>query len=503
MLRAAAGAMLVFAAIAPLLPVTALADTGVVDVSNSPTRPEGEESLAVNPVNPQDVVVGSNAIDSNFDLPGGGAVAPCSAWVSHDGGSTWKTVNLNSQFAQGADQAGVFDRHGNAYFVCDLAAAVAFWRSTDGGDTWTGPTLVATIADAQGHVIDRPFIAVDNSGGPRDGTVYVGFESFFTDLITAVYVRSSSDGGTTWSPVTRADGLDFVPMVDPRQYPAVDANGTLYVEYVAGFNDNPLPVIQPSAMSIVVARSTDGGATFTRSAVDSHVQRVNSPYEATGFFFETIAAIATDPRHPGHVAVAWPDSRSGEARIVLSNSVDGGVTWTPPIDVPDDAAGHGNNHDHVSLSYLPDGRIVTVWRDRRFTGGAWAGGFDLFARVVSIGAGGALRPGATVRLTTAPQPTPNCIPCEYFASTAGPEGVSAAWEEMRGANSDVVYRRVSLAGFQAPTPPPVAVPTSTLPNTGTRVDAVLLVGFLGLLVASALIRALSWRRHHRRAQPSG
>jgi len=39
MLRAAAGAMLVFAAIAPLLPVTALADTGVVDVSNShPSR---------------------------------------------------------------------------------------------------------------------------------------------------------------------------------------------------------------------------------------------------------------------------------------------------------------------------------------------------------------------------------------------------------------------------------------------------------------------------------
>lgn len=86
--RYAAASMLLCAVAAPLLPISVRADTGVVDVSNTPTRPEGEESIAVNPANPDDVVVGSNALHSNFDLtddPTNPNLAPCVAWVSHNG----------------------------------------------------------------------------------------------------------------------------------------------------------------------------------------------------------------------------------------------------------------------------------------------------------------------------------------------------------------------------------------------------------------------------------
>ena len=484
-------------ALALLAPAIVQADSVVQDVSNTLTRPEGEESLAVNPINTNNILVGANQIPSqevtSFPNPSE-ANAPCGLWVSHDGGATWSVVNLPG-FGQGADQSVVFDRHGTAYYACDQllgiggVGGIVVWRSADGGDHWTGPVTAAATLDSDGHLIDRPFLAVDTSGGPRDGTVYVGWESFFTEPISAVYLRSSTDGGQHWGAVTRPDGADFPSMIDPRQYPAVDANGTVYVEYVAGLGNSPaLPPVSP--MSIVVARSHDGGATFQRTAVDGHVVRGGSPQEATAFFLETIAAIATDPRRPGHVAVAWPDARSGESRIVLSDSVDGGVTWTVPLDIADDPAGHGNQHDHVAIAYAPDGRIGAIWRDHRDSGGGFTTPFGIFARMVSVGSAGELTPGTAVRMSTSPQPTANCIPCEYFAAAAGPDGLSAAWEEMRGANADAVFRRLPLSalGTQATMATPVIAAGQPLPDTsaGPGQAALGTLGIALLLLASVL-----------------
>jgi hypothetical protein len=485
----------VFVPLAP--PLIARADGAVHDVSNTPDPPEGEESVAVNPTDPDNVLVGANQIASQeltmFPNPGE-VKAPCSVWASHDGGSSWVGATLPG-FAHGADQSVVFDRHGTAYFSCDQSLQLVLWKSLDGGDTWTGPTTVAVSApDSNGQIIDRPFLAVDTSGGSRDGTVYAGWESFFTDLVAAVYLRSSTDGGQTWGAVTRPDSSSFPAMTDPRQYPAVGADGTLYVEYVAGLGDSPAAVPQPSPMSIVVARSVDGGATFTRTAVAGNVIRSDDPYEAIPGFFETIASIATDPHRAGHLAVAWPDARSGESRILVSDSVDGGIKWTAPMDVADDPLGRGNQHDHVSLAYLPDGGLAVVWRDRRDGGGAWSGQFGIFARSVSIGPADRLTPGAASRLTTSPQPTPNCIPCEYLASSAGPEGLSVAWEEMRGSNSDAVFRRIPLSVLNAGRPPGAPVTAQQLPNTNDGGDPATAMALLGAALATLARRRARRRR---------
>ena len=111
--------------------------------------------------------------------------------------------------------------------------------------------------------------------------------------------------------------------------------------------------------------------------------------------------MATDPHRAGRVAVAWPALVNNKSRILLRSSSDGGARWTAPIDVADDPAnrtyppstigteqyprGTGNEHDHVMLRYLPDGRIVVVWRDRRYTGGDWFKPWDIFARVIKTG----------------------------------------------------------------------------------------------------------------------
>jgi hypothetical protein len=432
--------------------------------------------------------------------PGNVSIGPsgattCAVWSSHDGGRTWNGGRLEetglgsnqpgagtqppaavpSEFGDpgnviSADQNTVFDRHGNAWYQCiDFGARtgdvkVFVYKSTDGGRTWGTP--VAGFSEEDTRIqLDRSFLAIDNSGGPRNGTLYLTWETmFYQAYLPEVYSRSSTDGGKTWGPVVRVDSDDNRAQWDPRQYPVVGPDGTLYIVYDAATFVSPGPGDPGlTPLKVMVGRSTDGGKTFTNTVVEPDVHRIMSPDEAFSYFVETIGAIAADPAHPGRLAVAWPDDRSGESRILMRSSSDGGRTWSGMIDVGDDPAGKGNQHDHVALAYLPDGRLLATWRDRRYSGGAFGNSFDVFTRVFDPASDGTLRPGATVRVTDAPQPdgegTHGSMPTEYLGLAADARGAAVAWNEMRGSLLDDVIRRVPVGAFG---------PASALPAPGAR-----------------------------------
>lgn len=411
-----------------------------------------EQSVAVDPTNTDNILIGS--IGSNLSS---------SPVVSHDCGRTWKAPTGFDTCT--GDQSTAWDRHGNAYFSCD---GTEVYHSSDRGDTWSAPVPAATPADNMGDAIDRPWLVVDKTGGPRDGTVYLTWESFFTNPLGWVLERSSTDHGQTWGPVHRVDDPNGMTQQNPRNFPALDADGTLYVVYDEGLN--PFTLNQQNPISLIVARSTDGGVTYRRAVAASGVTRNSSPEEET----ELISSLAADPSpaRVGHLALAWADQRSGESRILLVDSLDGGVHWSKPADVTDDPSGKGNEHDHPQVAFLPDGRAVVVWRDRRCCGGQYADKYEIFARTLTIDSAGGLTPGATVPVTEAPQaPNSSSSTNEYIGVSAGPEGLNVAWDQMVGGTPQSVYRRLPLSAFPAPAAGAQTIPAAPSPATAPTAPA--------------------------------
>jgi hypothetical protein len=476
----------------------------VVDVSNTPKQAEGEETVAFNPTSPRNIIVGSNqwqplhyASSQDYVGLGPSGFTRCAVWASSDGGRSWHggpmpdrglgtfanpvhVPQVPDEFGDpgnifSADQHAVFDRHGTAYYTClDFGVGtgvevIDVWRSTDGGRTWSKPVDAFSQLTPADRQMDRPFLAIDQSHGPCDGTLYDAWERIFYDPLTPeVFVRSSRDGGLTWGQITRVDSAQYPSMQDARLFPMVGADGTLYTVYASGplhTEYNWAPQVQ--APSLVLATSTDCGRSFSYHWIAQNVPEATPPDEAEIELTEFIASMATDPRRAGRVAVAWPQMVDGASRILLRSSLDGGRTWTAPLDVADDPSGkpyppdvtlglpyppgNGNEHDHVMLRYLPDGRIVVAWRDRRYAGGSWADPWDIFARVISIARDGSLHPGRTVRVTPhSEQPTTTHrghMPSEYLGLAATPTGIGVSWDEMNGLYPDDVYRFIPLGAF--------------------------------------------------------
>jgi len=395
-------------------------DTGVVDASGGSTASQTEQTIAVDPTNPNNVLIGSlNGVT-----------------VSHDGGRTWKLTPLSCT----VDGNPAFDSQGTAFYECD-SNDIQIYQSDDHASTWEAPHPAIAGADNNGDLADRPWLV----RSPRDGRLVLGYESFFTNPVGWVFVKTSYDGGRTWSVQHQVDDLQSQPAEqDPRQIPAVGADGTIYVAYASGHN--PFPAGQMLPTSLIVARSHDDGATWTRAVAAANITRTRAPTEEA----EAISSLAADPspRRAGHLALAWADQRSGESRVLVVTSVDGGAHWSSPADIAGDPRGLGNQHDHPQIAFAPDGRLIVVWRDRRGTDGAWTSPYELFARALLVTSRGAVARGRVVTITAKPQqPNSSTMFDEYLGIAVGREGLSVAWNQPKGGVATTYYRRLALTSL--------------------------------------------------------
>src|SRR2546428_4109487 len=186
--------------------------------SDSAERQQVEPTIAVDPRNPQIVVAGAQ----DYRLLAVGEHRWHGYYKSTDGRKNWFVSLLpgfpgdnSSQglvsplhgFLATTDPVLAFDSVGNLYYAgialdkpkVPFEAFVAKFVS-DGAD-YAGVTMIPSGTD-------KPWVAVDTSGGPNNGNLYVAYQGIISNKIGGGLFVRSADGASTFSnPILVAGGL--------------------------------------------------------------------------------------------------------------------------------------------------------------------------------------------------------------------------------------------------------------------------------------------------------
>jgi Secretion system C-terminal sorting domain len=299
-----------------------------------------EPSLAVDPTNPNRIVVGWRQFDdisSNFRQAGYG--------YSLDGGFTFTFPGVINPGLFRSDPVLDFDAEGNFYynslqgdFSCDV------FQITDGGTEWSGPS------QAKGG--DKQWMRLDRSGGIGNQNNYSFWNSDFSTCFPGSFTRST-DGSSTFEDCVLVDGDPYWGTL------AVDKDGVLFLTGQSGAN-------------IVIVKSTNAqveGEAIVWDFVTPvnlegtlHAGSAINPLGLTGQAWVDVD-ISEGPGS-GNVYVLASVIRSGDpADVMFAKSTDGGLSFEAPIKVNTDIS--GNYNWFGTMSVAPNGRIDVAWLDTR------------------------------------------------------------------------------------------------------------------------------------------
>ncbi len=143
---------------------------------------------------------------------------------------------------------------------------IGFSRSTDNGATWSAPLQLAPTdfqnldqIPGNDRVHSFPFMAVDRSGGPNAGNIYVVWAQNTGDGGDIAFTRST-DGGTTFSTPVRVNSR---PGSDRSQwFPTLtvdQSTGRLFITYL----DQGIAT-SGDMTEVTVVSSANGGVSFTK-----------------------------------------------------------------------------------------------------------------------------------------------------------------------------------------------------------------------------------------------
>jgi hypothetical protein len=359
-------ALVICITLAPAHALTVVGSNVDITASNdSAERQQAEPTIAVDPHNPNIIVAGAQ----DYRLLSGGGHRWHGYYRSIDGGQTWSVMllpgypgdnspqglssPLHGVYSAISDPVLTFDRSGNVYYV-GISAAGTFNPSgfnlfvakfvNDGADYAFTNLLPPSIYS----FADKPWIAVDTSGGPNDGTVYVTYDTItfaHGSADAGVALVRSIDGGVTYSFPLIVIGQGFFSGV------TVDAKGRVFVSSLT-------PGRSRTSSNIAVAVSIDGGVSFHGHAIAAHVSTLPSPLPGNFFRDFTVPQIASDNRG---VYVVWDDYARGNSNAMFIESTDAGVTWTIPLRINDVITGQ---HFFSTIS-VSGGTISIAWYDSR------------------------------------------------------------------------------------------------------------------------------------------
>jgi len=201
---------------------------------------------------------------------------------------------------------------------------IYYKRSTDSGSTWSAITRLCWSFSNS----DKPSIAVDSGGG-----IHVVWEDY-SAMNYEIYYKRSTDGGTTWSTLTRLTwntGESQAPVI------CADSGSGIHVVWY----DNT-----PGNYEIFYKRSTDYGASWSGT---------NRYTWNTGW--SNYSVIAAGPS--GGIHILWSDDTPSNIELYYRNSTDGGTSWSGLNRVTWNA---GYSFD-ASIATDSSGGVHVVWID--------------------------------------------------------------------------------------------------------------------------------------------
>jgi hypothetical protein len=345
-----------------------------------------EPSIAVNPANPLNAVIGFQVgrVDAGGDATNGYA-------VTFDGGKSWKngiipglTVGHGGTFDRGSDAVVTFGPSNTVYFSSlifndvtggALQSAIVNNTSTDGGRTWGPVTIVQN--DPGGGLNDKNWEVVDNGTGTghHHGRVYVVW-----DRVAGVIAKYSDDQGATWVPASPV----YTPNVYAAQgisaYPVVKPNGDLVVAFMS---DVAPPAVTASpgdelaeaiggVSKVTTATFVGAGSLPTGTPLPPGIISSVSSFEGVPIRHQRAGSLLAADVDPvsGRVFVVWEDARFRKSNAadaandaVISYS-DDGLAWSAPIRVNRGPLGDNVDHYNPSVAVHRDGTVDVIYRQR-------------------------------------------------------------------------------------------------------------------------------------------
>lgn len=394
----------------------------------------GEQSLAIDPTDPNHLVVAWMKFVF-FPTPASVMIATS---TSTNGGLTWSTpVNLPHAYPYwtSADPTLAFKNDGTVYlgFIDSNNAkdsgAVYVVKSTNGGNTWGTASKVVDLADSPDLIIDRPWLAIDNSGGPYNGYLYMATMSYKADpLPHHVYVTRSTDGGTTWGAHLLVDNtIPLGPSVQAMGIPTVSKDGRLYIAYLSY---NPPQSLFPR---FIYALSTDGGATLTNSVILTGVGSsiVNDTLLQYSY------KIDANPTNSNNLVFSYVDKSNSDYDIYSTNSNNGGASWSTPARISSDAINNGNNQDMMWANFSSTGKYAAAWRDRRANSGAQNQPYKIWGSFSSDG-GNTFSPNFQISQTDGPLQIP-VDGNDFLGCVLNDTIIYTTWTDKRNTSSNQLF----------------------------------------------------------------
>jgi hypothetical protein len=178
-----------------------------------------------------------------------------------------------------------------------------------------------------------------------------------------IMVAVSRDRGATFSKAVQLTTPSATTPGNTYVYPSIGPDGTVYVVFIGGFDLNKNKVGH-----VYVTKSQDDGVTWTPFTIAaSPIENPNGSFANTNFRDGIIENFAASPLWPGHVYLTYEnwDPSAGTSDVYFTQSTDGGLTWSTPARVNDDANTASSDQFQPSVAAGPTGAVAVAFYDRR------------------------------------------------------------------------------------------------------------------------------------------